>query len=85
MLRQAMRASPIKADATIVFMCENKPLVMTEWTNVITQGLTNADVPMPGRPVTVAFINRYLNTEDACSVAKEGAKSEFMVWRGIIH
>lgn len=39
----------------------------------------------PGEVRVTAFINRYLNTEDACVVSKEWAESGAMSWAGYIN
>jgi hypothetical protein len=85
MLRQAMSTTPIKGDATIVSLGPSEPLVMTSFAKALACAATDeCPVVFPGKPVVMAFINRSLNTEDACSVSKEWADSGAMGWRGVI-
>ncbi|TKX26060.1 hypothetical protein C1H76_1676 [Elsinoe australis] len=41
-------------------------------------------IVIPGKDVTVAFINRTLNTEDACLITKVFAESGTFAWMGYI-
>ncbi|KAL9122249.1 MAG: hypothetical protein Q9187_001201 [Circinaria calcarea] len=86
MLRQAMSTTPIKGDATIVAMGENRPLAITPFMDAVTQHSTDeCRITIPGKYVVAAFINRYLNTEDACTVSKEFAESGAFSWSGYIN
>jgi len=66
-------------------MADSRPLVMTDWADAISTRPDGSHIPLPGRPVTVAFVNRHLNTEDACSISKELTESGMMAWSGIIN
>lgn len=71
MLRQAMSMSPINSDATMVPHGNIEPLVTTTFGNTVLKGCKDrAIVSMPGTHVVTAFINRYLNSEDACTISK---------------
>jgi hypothetical protein len=86
MLRQAMSTTPIKGDATITAMGGNKALVITPFMDATMQHSTNeCEISTPGKYVVTAFINRYLNTEDACTVSKEFAESGAFSWSGYIN
>lgn len=39
--------------------------------------------PMPEKPVTVAFVNMYMNTEDSSCVSEAWAMSGLMAWTGV--
>lgn len=85
MIRQGLSMTPVKGDATMVAMGENKPLVMTPLTKMLTNVSTD-EIPIvvPGKNIVTAFINRTLNTEDACTVSKELAESGMFAWSGYI-
>ncbi len=85
MIRQGLSTTPVKGDATMVAMGENKPLVTTPFAQMLTQrSTTEIPIVIPGKNVVTAFINRTLNTEDACTVSKELAESGFFSWSGYI-
>lgn len=85
MIRQGLSVTPVKGDATMVAMGENKPLVTTPFAQMLTQMSTDeTPIVIPGKNVVTAFINRTLNMEDACSVSKELAESGFFSWSGYI-
>lgn len=86
MLRQAMSTTPIKGDAIITAMGENKPLAITPFMDAVAQQSTDkCRIVVPGKYVVTAFINRYLNTEDACTVSREFANSGAFSWSGYIN
>lgn len=85
MLRQSASPTPIKGDATMVSVCESKPMISTTWGDAITNGFTDPLVPMPEKPVTVAFVNMYMNTEDSSCVSEVWAMSGLMAWTGVIN
>ena len=85
MLRQSMCTKPIMGDATITSMTDSRPLVATDWMDALTDGLKDPLIPVPGRSVTIAFVNMYMNTEDGCIVSREWAMSGLMAWSGVIN
>ena len=71
MLRQSMSTTPIKGDATIVSTGKCKQLVTTAVADAIVSYSSNTrPIVLPGKLVMTAFVNRYLNSEDACTVSK---------------
>lgn len=85
MTMQALNTSPIKGDATMVSMGERKPIIETDILNAITSAETkDCKITVPGTNIVTAFINRSLNTEDACSISQELAESGTFAWMGYI-
>ncbi len=85
MTMQGMNRFPIKGDATIVSLGESEPIVKTEFLDAIMNAQTpECKIVVPGKNVVTAFINRSLNTEDACSISKEFAESGNFAWMGYI-
>ena len=86
MQRQAMTTTPIKGDATMISLGPSEGIIRTPYADaILTASTPECKIVFPGRPVVVGFINRYLNTEDACTVSKEWAESGAMGWRGVIN
>ena len=85
MLRQSMCTKLIMGDAMITSMTDSKPLIMTDWTDALTDRLKDSLIPVPGRPVTIAFINMYMNTEDGCIMSREWTMSGLMAWNRVIN
>jgi len=82
---QSMNRYPIKGDATIVSLGESEPVIMTDVMDAIMAKSTKENpIIIPGRNVITAFVNRSLNTEDACSVTKEFAEWGAFAWMGYI-
>jgi hypothetical protein len=73
MMRQSMSLAAIKADATFVSLNITERLVTTDFVDAIAlAGLSvGVDLRVPKKPVTAAFVNSSLNTEDSVSVFKE--------------
>ena len=85
MMMQAMNSYPIKGDATIVSLNTNKPVITTQVADaIISKSSDSCRIVIPGRNIVVAFINRTLNTEDACSISEEFANSGNFAWMGYI-
>ncbi len=85
MTMQGMSRFPIKGDATIISLGESRPVVKTEVLDAIMNMQTDkCRIVVPGKNVVAAFVNRSLNTEDACSVSKEFAESGAFAWSGYI-
>ena len=85
-MRQGLSTSPVKGDATIAVAGNNIPLLMTPMSQMITaESPDECTLAIPGRNVVTAFINRTLNTEDACTVSKEFSESGEFAWRGYIN
>jgi hypothetical protein len=84
--RQAMSITPIKGDAIIISISPSKQLIITPYINIIASvSLTECKVGFLGKPVVIAFINRYLNTKDAYTVSKTWAESGVIGWKGVIN
>lgn len=85
-MRQAMSLDPIKGDATITALGSTEPLLTTSVLDAITSQFPDGQrYSTPGRNVVVAFINRYLNSEEACSVSRGWATSGATAWSGYIN
>lgn len=85
MTLQGMNRFPIKGDATMVSLGESEPIVKTEVLDAIMKAQTDeCKIVVPGKNVVTAFINKTLNSEDACSVSKEFAESGQFAWMGYI-
>lgn len=85
MIRQGLSTTPIRGDATMVAMGGNAPLVTTPFTEMVTEMSTEkTPLVIPGKNIVTAFINRTLNTEDACVVSQELAESGMFSWSGYI-
>lgn len=85
MMRQGLSVTPVKGDATMVATGINDPIVVTPLGKLLMENSTD-EIPLaiPGKNMVAAFINRTLNTEDACSISKELAESGMFAWSGFI-
>ena len=85
-MRQGLSTSPVEGNPTVVAAGNNMPLVMTAMSRIMTAESTDqCTLTIPNKIMTKAFINRTLNTEDACTVSKEFAESGAFAWRGYIN
>lgn len=85
-MRQPISTMPIKGDATIVSTGRCKQLVTTTVADsIVSYSSSRCPLVLPGKPVVTAFVNRYLNSEDVCTVAKGWAESCKMLWIGRIN
>lgn len=82
---QGMNLFPIKGDATMVSLGQNEPLIATDVMDaILSKNSDENEIVVPGKNTVVAFINRTLNTEDACTVSKEFAEWGGFAWMGYI-
>jgi len=85
MTMQGMNTFPIKGDATIVSLGRSDPIIKTAVMDAITnKSSAECEITIPGKNIVTAFINRKLNTEDACTISKELAESGAFAWSGYI-
>lgn len=86
MILQGMNSMPVQGDATLVSLGEREPLIMSDVMNSIRNACTEGErISMPHKFVVTAFINRTLNSEDACSISEEFANSGHFAWLGEIN
>ena len=85
MTMQGMNEYPIRGDATIVSLGKSEPVIKTAVLDAImSESTTGCEIVVPGKNVVMAFVNRKLNTEDACTISKEFAESGAFAWSGYI-
>lgn len=85
MMRQALNRSFVEGDATLRSVRKSVLRITTPIGMKVAMETSNIDtMSIPGVCATVAFINRELNTEDACSVMEEWANSGVMAWSGFL-
>ncbi|GKT67215.1 hypothetical protein ColTof4_13602 [Colletotrichum tofieldiae] len=85
MALQGFGLDPVKSDDTIVSLGETKPVIRTQYMEVLMENPTDgAPFRTPGKNTVVAFINRKCIVEDAVSSVKEWAESGAFEWEGPI-
>jgi hypothetical protein len=86
MTLQGLNLLPVQGDATLVSMGEREPLIVTDFMDAVLRTRTEeSKISLPFKYAVVAFINRALNMEDACSISEVYANSGHFAWMGEIN
>lgn len=86
MMLQGMNTMPVQGDATMVSLGQQEPLIMSSHMNAIRCATPKGEsITLPNKYVVTAFINRTLNTEDACSISEPYANAGHFAWMGEIN
>lgn len=86
MMLQGLNTLPVQGDATLVSMGQQEPLIMSEVMSAVRGSCVDQEpISLPDKYAVTAFINRTLNSEDACSVMEEFADGGQFAWMGEIN